>query len=301
MTETPPAPGVMQPVAPGVRRILAPNPSPMTYWGTHTYVLGEGDVALVDPGPMIPVHAEAILAGLAPGERITQILVTHAHLDHSPLARVLSDRTGAPIYAYGDAKTGRSAVMEELAAQELTAGGEGVDWDFALDICLADGERLMTGGGLEVEALYTPGHMANHLSFAIGDIVLTGDLVMGWASTLISPPDGDLTAFLASCNRLAARDDQLYLPAHGAPVTNPAARLTWLVAHRKEREAAILDALQAGPADLRNITRIVYTDTDPALLPAAERNVFAHLIDLVGKSMVWALPRLAVDAKFSLA
>ncbi len=297
-TETSPRPGVMEGIAPGIRRILAPNPSPMTYWGTNTFVLGEGDVAIVDPGPALPAHMQAILAGLAPGERVAQILVTHAHLDHSPLARPLSEATGAKVYAFGPPEAGRSAVMEALADEGLTGGGEGVDHGFHPDICLGDGERLDLGG-LVVEALHTPGHMANHLCFALDDVVLTGDLVMGWASTLISPPDGDLTAFLASCARLAARRDRLFLPAHGAAIIDPAQRLAWLIAHRKDRETAILAALAAGPADLASLARQIYTDTPAALLPAAERNIFAHLIDLTGRNLTRALPRLSVDAKFA--
>ncbi|MEJ1992304.1 MAG: MBL fold metallo-hydrolase [Maritimibacter sp.] len=295
--DTAPAPGVMEVISPGIRRILAPNPSPMTYWGTNTFVLGEGDVAVVDPGPHIPAHMQAILAGLAPGEQVAQILVTHAHLDHSPLARALSQATGAPIYGFGPAEAGQSEVMKALAAQGLTAGGEGVDHDFRPDLELSDGERFVIGS-VEIEALHTPGHMANHLSFALGDVVLTGDLVMGWASTLISPPDGDLTAFLASCERLKARSDRLFLPAHGAPITDPAARLDWLIAHRRSREAAILEALGSGEADIATLARQIYTDTPAALLPAAERNIFAHLIDLTGRNLTRALPQLSVDAKF---
>lgn len=288
----------MDRLAPGIRRVLAPNPSPMTHWGTNTFVLGEGDVTVLDPGPAERAHFEAIRAGLAPGERVARVLVSHAHVDHSPLAHPLAEAAGARVFAFGPATAGRSAVMAELAARGLAAGGEGVDRDFAPDVRLEDGETLDIGNGQSLEAIWTPGHFAGHLSFALGDTVFTGDHVMGWASTLISPPDGDLTAFLASCARLAARRDRLYLPAHGAPVRDPAARLDWLVAHRATREAEILAALAAGRATPAGLARAIYTDTPPALLPAAERNVFAHLIDLAGRGIVRARPRLAANAQY---
>lgn len=293
-----PQAGIMQQIEPGVRRIIAPNPSPMTYWGTNTFVLGEGDVAVIDPGPADPSHMKAILDGLAPGERVTQILVTHAHLDHSPLARPLADTTGAPVMAYGDALAGRSAVMRDLVARGLSTGGEGVDASFTCDIPLSDGE-VFTAGGMQIEAIWTPGHFANHLSFAIQGIVFTGDHIMGWASSLVSPPDGDLTAFIASCHKLAARDDRVYYPAHGDRIEDPAARLDWLITHRLSREAEIIATLSDLPnATVPTLTRAIYTETPAALIPAAERNVFAHLIDLATREIVAASPKLEANAVF---
>ncbi len=302
MSDPRPAAGEMITLEPGVRRILAPNPSPMTHWGTNTYVVGEGDVAIIDPGPENRTHMMAILEGLAPGERVTHVLVTHAHLDHSPLARPLADATGAEIYAFGDALAGRSEVMRDLVAQGLSSGGEGVDTGFAPDICLSDGERL-TIGGVDLETIWTPGHFANHISFATTDAtgaaVFTGDHVMGWASSLVSPPDGDLTAFMASCECLRIRDDRVYYPGHGAPVTAPSERINWLIHHRKSREADILSALKHDIArSIPDITRAIYTDTPPALLPAAERNVFAHLIDLVARGEVLHKGCLGADTNF---
>lgn len=283
----PPA-GVAQPLAPGLHRVLAPNPSPMTWRGTNTYLLGAHDgVAVIDPGPEDATHMAAIMDALAPGQRITHILVTHAHLDHSPLARPLAQETGAPVLAFGDARAGRSAVMRELAAAGLTGGGEGVDTAFAPDEALPDGARV-TGDGWKVEALWTPGHFGNHLCLAWNDAVFTGDLVMGWASSLVSPPDGDLTDFMASCRRLRSRGAGVFHPGHGAPVTRPVERLDWLIAHREARGAAILEALRDGPADAATLARRLYTDTPVALLPAATRNVFAHLVDMEGKSLVRA-------------
>ena len=298
MKDAPPA-GVMEQLEPGIRRILAPNPSPMTYWGTNTYVVGEGRVAVIDPGPADTGHLQAILDGLAPGEEVSHILVTHAHLDHSPLARPLAEATGAPVLAYGDALAGRSEVMAELVAGGLTSGGEGVDAGFAPDETLNDGDTVH-GDSWSLDALWTPGHFANHLCFALGDAVFTADHVMGWASSLVSPPDGDLTAFMTSCRKLAARNDRVYYPGHGAPVTAPTQRINWLITHRMGREAQILAALEAGPATVATLTQAIYTDTPPALIPAARRNVFAHLIDLTTREKTRADPTLSEAANFSL-
>lgn len=292
-------------VCPGVRRILAPNPSPMTHWGTNTYLVGEGAVTVIDPGPGMPDHLDAILAGLEPGEHVARILVTHAHLDHSPLARVLSEATGAPVLGFGAAEAGRSPVMEALAADGLAGGGEGVDRGFRPDVAVGDGEVVEIGEGRRMTALWTPGHFAGHLCFALdgpkpedGSVVFTGDHVMGWASTMISPPDGDLTAFMASCARLARRRDRLYLPAHGAPVQRPGERLDWLMRHRRDREAQVLGALAAGAATIDTLVERIYTETDARLLKAAGRNVFAHLVDLETRGLTRATPKLAPDATF---
>jgi len=293
-----PLPGRVARIGPGIRRILAPNPSPMTYWGTNTFLVGEGAVTVIDPGPAIPAHLEAILAGLDAGERIARILVTHAHLDHAPLARPLAAATGAKTHAFGGPTDGRSEVMQALAAQGLAGGGEGVDRGFVPDVRLEDGEPIDLGDGTEIVALWTPGHFSNHLCFALGDAVFTGDQVMGWASTMISPPDGDVTAFLSSCDKLAARGDRVFLPAHGDAVADPAGRLAWLTDHRRAREAQILAALTPGPATIAALVQEIYTETEPRLLPAAERNVFAHLIDLEGRGLVRAHPGLSPGARF---
>lgn len=285
---------------PGVRRILAPNPSPMTYTGTNTYLVGEGDVAIIDPGPRAAAHGQAILDALRPGERITHLLVTHSHLDHSPLAADLAEQTGARVYAFGDSRAGRSAVMERLVAAGLTGGGEGVDTSFTPEETLGDGDTL-TLGGIDIAALWTPGHMANHLCFAVGDAVFSGDLIMGWASTMVSPPDGDLTAFMASTERLAERDDRVLYPGHGAPISDPKGRAEWLLGHRRSREAQILAALTRQPKDAATLTAQVYTDVGRALLAAAERNVFAHLIDLVERGRAVAEPELSHLARFRIA
>lgn len=289
--------GVPETLAPGVRRIQAPNPSPMTFRGTNTYLLGTRDLAVVDPGPAHPAHLEALLNALTPDQRITHIIVTHAHLDHAPLAAPLAARTGAPVLAFGPAQAGRSAVMARLAQSGLSDGGEGIDHDFVPDVHVADGDRI-EGTDWALEVIHTPGHLGNHICLGWEDACLTGDHVMGWASSLVSPPDGDLTDFMASCARLAARSWRVFYPGHGDEISEPNARLDWLIAHRKAREAAILAVLDTGPASAEAIARAVYTDTPVALLPAATRNVLAHLVDLTGKSQVRALGRLSSDVAF---
>ena len=291
--------GLAETLEPGLRRIVAPNPSPMTYRGTNTYLLGETDVAVIDPGPDSPAHLEAILAAIQPGQRISHIIVTHTHLDHSPLARPLAARTGAEVWAFGEATEGRSTVMQGLAEAGLMGGGEGVDHGFRPDHALADGD-VLKGDGWALEVLHTPGHIGNHVSLAWGDACLTADHVMGWATSLVSPPDGDLTDFMASCEKLGARQWRVFYPGHGAPVSDPNARLDWLVAHRRAREVSILDALAAGPATAEDLARSIYTETPAALLGAATRNVLAHLVDLTGRGRVAPEGTLQAEARFTL-
>jgi hydroxyacylglutathione hydrolase len=261
----------------------------MTGPGTWTHVVGRGEVAVIDPGPAIPAHLDAILAALAPGERVAAILVTHAHLDHSALAPELAAATGAPVLAFGGATAGRSPVMQRLVAEGLTGGGEGIDTAFRPDRCLADGESV-EGPDWRLTALHTPGHMGGHLCLEWEDVLFTGDHVMGWAPSLVSPPDGDMGAYMASLARLAARPWRRFLPAHGAAVEDPAARLEALISHRRGREAALLAALRQGAADLATLTARVYTDIAPALRPAAERNALAHLVDLAERNLALARP-----------
>lgn len=263
-------------LAPGIRRILAPNPSPMTFWGTNSYILGRGTVAVIDPGPDHPSHLRALMDALGPDDRVAAILVTHSHLDHSPLARPLARETGAPIYAFGDSFAGKDT---EIAALSDLGGGEGVDPDFAPDHCLSDGEVLRIGR-MDLTAIWTPGHMGNHLCFAVDDVLFSGDHVMGWATSMVSPPDGDLSAFMRSLDTLAARKDQAFYPGHGAPIMDPQARVHELIAHRRMREDQIRAALSRSPGTAAQLAAQIYTDVATALLPAAARNVLAHLIDL---------------------
>ncbi len=293
-----PTHGVAEPLAPGLRRIVAPNPSAMTFRGTNTYLVGTRTLAVIDPGPDLPDHLDAILHALEPGQTIGHILVTHAHLDHSPLARPLAQVTGAPVLAFGPAEAGRSPVMQALAEQGLVGGGEGVDSAFAPDEILRDGD-VVAGDGWQIEALHTPGHMANHMAFALGDCLFSGDLVMSWATSLVSPPDGDLTAFMASLERLQSRSWSVFHTGHGAPIDTPAKRLSELWSHRMARTDAILAELDQGPATATALAHRIYTETPAALLPAATRNVLAHLIDLTGKNRVSPVGPLSAGAEFS--
>lgn len=247
----------------------------------------------------MPAHLEALHGALRPGQRISHILVTHSHVDHSPLAARLAHETGAQVHAFGPSGTGRSDVMQRLAAAGLADAGEGVDPEFSPDVALADG-AVIEGPDWRLTALWTPGHLGNHMCFAGGEVVFCGDLVMGWASSLVSPPDGDLTDFMASCHRLRTLPAQVYHAGHGAPITNPMERLDWLIAHREGREAAILATLRSGPATARGLAERIYTDTPPALMEAATRNVLAHLIDLYGKSRVTPRGELTETAAFDL-
>ena len=294
----PPPAGTPVQLTPDLRLILAPNPSPMTYWGTNTYLLGHDEIAVIDPGPDDDAHLAAILR--AGGDNITHIIVTHAHLDHSPLAKRLGLATGAPVYGFGPATAGRSAVMKQLVAHGMRVTGEGIDHGFHPDITLADGD-VITTPNWALTALHTPGHIGNHLCLTWGDAMFTGDHVMGWASSLVSPPDGDLTDFMASCDRLRRVPSAIYYPAHGAPVTDPAARLDWLIAHRKTREAQIITALGAGAQSIASLTATLYAGVAPALIPAASRNVFAHLIDLHQRGILTASPTLSETANFQLS
>lgn len=283
-------------IAPEVRLVRAENPSPMTHWGTNTFLVGRGSVAVIDPGPALPGHLQAILAALAPGERISHILVTHAHMDHSPLARPLAVATGAPVLAFGPAGAGRSARMAGLDGLE---GGEGVDRAFAPDAVLADG-MAVESDHWRLAALHTPGHMGGHLCFALGDLLFSGDHVMSWAPSLVSPPEGDMTDYMAQLERLREAGWRRLLPAHGAMIDDPAGRLSELIAHRRARETAILAALAPGPADLATLTARVYRDVAPALLPAARRNLLAHLIDLIHRDAARAGDGPLPETRFRL-
>ncbi len=293
---TRPREGIAETLAPGIRRVLAPNPSPMTYWGTNTYIIGTNDVAVIDPGPDLDKHLDAIMSAVGSG-RVSGIFVTHAHKDHTTLAPRLHAATGAPISAFGTAYAGRSELMTQLAADGLTGGGEGVDADFRPHRTMKDGDTVSTDEW-SLKAIHTPGHFAGHLSFQCGDALFSGDHIMDWSTTIISPPDGDLTAFMASTRRLQSLSIGQLLPGHGLPVTDPKTRLAELLKHRLSREEQILAVLSDTGMTLKSITRAVYTELDPALLPAAARNTLAHLIDLAQRNQVAATPRLTENALF---
>ncbi|MBX9594118.1 MAG: MBL fold metallo-hydrolase [Roseomonas sp.] len=268
--------GVVQQVAPGVRRILCGNPGPFTWRGTNTYLIGQGRVAVLDPGPADDAQCAAILRATA-GEAITHILVSHTHRDHSPGVAALVAATGAATFGFGPHVT----PPEE--------GGEGGDHDFRPDVNLPDG-AVLEGDDWRVTALHTPGHCANHLCFALENEAGTGTLfsadhVMSWSTTVVSPPDGDMAAYMVSLARLAARDHDLYLPGHGPPLPDPAPFLAALAAHRLEREAKVLDALRAARrATALELVPAAYGPTlDMRLVPAAARSLLAHLIKLAAE------------------
>jgi glyoxylase-like metal-dependent hydrolase (beta-lactamase superfamily II) len=294
-----PRPGQPVALAEDLRLVLAPNASPMTHWGTNTWLLGTGEVTVIDPGPDDRGHIAAILAALNGTEHVAQILVTHAHIDHSPGARLLAEKTGAPVLAFGDARAGRSGGMASLAGLRI-GGGEGVDTAFAPDRNLADDEE-MDIAGRPLRALHTPGHFGNHMCFLWNGVLFSGDHVMGWAPSLVSPPDGDLTDFMASLRRLQGLGPVMLLPGHGAPVANGQARIAELHSHRLRRESAIRAAIAGGADTVTAITRTVYVDVDPLLLPAAERNVLAHVIDLQARGLIVADGPVQLQARLKPA
>ncbi|MFM2149289.1 MAG: hypothetical protein RLZZ187_1595 [Pseudomonadota bacterium] len=268
--------GAVEQVAPGVRRILCANPGPFTFRGTNTYIIGRGQVAVLDPGPADVEQLGAILRAVE-GERVTHILVSHTHRDHSPGAAALVATTGAPTFGFGPHVT------------PPEAGGEGGDHDFRPDRALPDGAAL-EGYDWRVTALHTPGHCANHLCFALEDaagagVLFSADHVMSWSTTVVSPPDGDMAAYMASLARLAGRDDRLYLPGHGPPLPDPAPFVAALAAHRMEREAKVLDALRAARrATAMQLVPAAYgPELDSKLVPAAARSLLAHLIKLAAE------------------
>lgn len=292
--------GVADWVMSGVRRILAPNPSPMTGLGTNSYLVGSGGgLVLIDPGPEDLDHLAAVLGALTPGEQVRAIVVTHAHIDHTALVPRMKSATGAPVYAFGPAAAGRSAVMEELFQSGLSSGGEGVDHEFQPDRRLADGD-VLSGDWGDMRAWHTPGHMGCHLSLEWNGALFSGDHVMGWSTSLVSPPDGDMTAYVQSLERLRARDWALMLPGHGPAIRHTGPRLDELIAHRRLREEQILASLGEAPGTPRDLASRIYADTPTALLPAATRNVLAHLIDLTSKSRVTAEAQPGPDTIFHL-
>lgn len=268
---------------PPIRRILAPNPSALTGTGTNTWLIGATELVVIDPGPDLDDHLAAILAA-AEGRPVTRIVVTHAHRDHSALVPRLAAATGAEVLAFGTATEGRSPRMAAWA-DRLPPAAEGLDRDFTPDTRLTEGERL-SGPDWELSVHHTPGHLGSHICLALGEVLFSGDHVMGWSSSIVAPPDGDMTDYMAALHRLAERDWQRLLPGHGEAVDDPAARLDALIAHRRGREAAVLAALATGPATPSDLTARIYHDIPRTLWPAARQNVLAHLIDLAARSLV---------------
>lgn len=268
--------GIVEQVHPKVRRVLAGNPSPFTYTGTETYIVGTGEVAVIDPGPDLPEHVAAILRATA-GERITAILCTHTHRDHSPASRPLATATGAEIVGCAPLALDDDGPRADAA----------FDFDYAPDRVLADGETVV-GPDWTLGAVATPGHTSNHLCFALeGEGVLfTGDHVMGWSTTVIAPPDGDMTQYFASLEKLLQRDDAIYFPAHGPAMEKPRRHVRALITHRRMREKQILSRLEKGEELIPQMVGHMYRDVDPRLHGAAGRSVLAHLVDLERRGLV---------------
>jgi len=275
-------------VSPLIRRVICNNPGPFTFLGTGTYIVGRGEVAVIDPGPDDPAHLEAILAATA-GEPITHIVITHHHSDHSPLAGPLQARCGAPIY--GCAVVGAS---EDDA--DIKDGGvkmeAGHDLAFQPDVSLCGGGEV-SGPGWTLEAIPTPGHTSNHLCYALPEenACFTGDHIMGWSTTVITPPDGDMTDYLASLNRIRARGFSTLWPTHGPPIRDVDAFIAAYLDHRQERIDQITTALKSGPARIADLVPRLYADVDPKLWPAASRSMLAAMIHLVREG------RLAADGE----
>ena len=259
-----------------VRRLLAPNPSPFTYSGTQTYIVGKGDVAIIDPGPDLPEHVDALLTAVR-GEQVTAILCTHTHRDHSPAAIAVKAATGAPIIGCAP------LVLDDDGPRSDAA----FDPSYRPDGILQDGEML-GGGGWTLTTVATPGHTSNHLCFALEDegVLFTGDHVMGWSTTVIAPPDGDMTAYFASLDTLLQRDDKVYFPAHGPAVEKPRSHVRALITHRRMREKQILSWLKAGESAIPAMVETMYRDVDPRLHGAAGRSVLAHLVDMERRGLV---------------
>ncbi|MCY3785358.1 MAG: MBL fold metallo-hydrolase [bacterium] len=272
-----------------VQRVTAANPSPFTFAGTGTYIVGRQRVAVIDPGPDDAAHVTSLLRALE-GRTVTHICVTHTHSDHSPASRALAAATGAPVFGFGPHPAGdiRRGGEDPAAVTE-----EPGDWDFIPDVTLAHGD-VLADEGWTLECLHTPGHISNHLCFALpeGRAVFTGDHVMGWSSTIIPPPDGNLGDYLRSLELLIDRGDrdEVYWPTHGPPITSPARYVRALLAHRHRRTAQILECLREGPATIPALVARMYTDTPKMLHPAAERSVLAHLIHLAERGRVSAEP-----------
>jgi glyoxylase-like metal-dependent hydrolase (beta-lactamase superfamily II) len=274
-------PGRAAVVAPGVRAIVANNPGPFTFKGTVSYIIGRGEVAILDPGPDDDAHVAALLAAVS-GETVTDIFVTHTHRDHSPAVAKIKAATGASVYAEGPHRLARPLHIGETARLDASA-----DLDFRPDIALADG-AMVSGDGWTIEALTTPGHTANHMAYALkeADLIFTGDHVMAWSTSIVAPPDGAMSDYMASLQKLARRREPIYLPGHGGAVRDAPRFVQSYIQHRQAREASILHRLDKGAADIPTLVRAIYIGIDPRLVGAAALSVLAHLEDLVARGLV---------------
>lgn len=280
-------------LTPRVRRVIANNPGPFTFTGTNTYIVGVGSVAVIDPGPDDPNHFDSLTKSLA-GEKVSAILITHTHRDHSPLAARLKEVTGAPVLAIGPHVPARPLNFGEFERLEASA-----DTSFLPDRALADGE-IIAGDGWTLETVPTPGHTMNHAAFALHEdnILFSGDHVMAWATSVIAPPDGSMAAYMAALRRVAARGETIYWPGHGGPVRSAPQFAAAYIKHRLMREAAIVRQLKSGLSTIPHLVAAIYQGLDSRLNAAACLSVLAHLEDLVGRRIVQADPAVTLAATY---
>jgi glyoxylase-like metal-dependent hydrolase (beta-lactamase superfamily II) len=279
----------------GVRRIMANNPGPFTFKGTVSYIVGRGNVAIVDPGPDDAAHIGALLDAVR-NETVTHIFVTHTHRDHSPAVPAIKAATGATVYAEGPHRAARPLHIGEHNPLDASA-----DRDFRPDVTLKDGE-VVAGDGWSIEAVATPGHTANHMSYALKDknILFAGDHIMAWATSIVAPPDGAMSDYMASLAKLARRKEAIYFPGHGPAITDASRFVNYYILHRKAREASILHRLSKGATDIPTIVRAIYIGIDPRLTGAAGLSVLAHLEDLVARGQVETDGQPAIDGVYCL-
>ncbi len=285
--------GAVDQVSPMIRRVIAENPTPFTFHGTGTYIIGHGEVAVIDPGPLIDAHVDALLAAVA-GERVTHILITHTHLDHSPAAEPFKRAVGAPTYGFGPHVPGRC--WQGVAGLELRG-----DREYSPDHVLADGD-VIKGAGWTIEAVHTPGHIHNHLCFAFKeeDVLFSGDHVMGWSTTVVAPPDGDMRDYMVSLDKLLARGEGTYWPTHGPAITEPGRHVRALIAHREGREDAIAEALAEGVDAIDTIVKRLYAKVPEHLHPAAARTTLSHLVHMIEKGRVACDGAAGPESRFRL-
>jgi len=285
--------GQVDTLAPGIRRVIANNPGPFTFSGTGTYILGTGKVAVIDPGPDDQEHIDAILAALE-GESISHILVTHTHMDHSPGCKKLQAACDAPTYAYG--RHGAGKIEQGINVEE------GGDMDFDPDHLVRHGD-IIEGGDWSVECVYTPGHTSNHMCFALREhkALFSGDHVMGWSTSIVSPPDGDMSEYMDSLELLLDRDDVIYWPTHGPCIEEPKAHVRAFIQHRQEREQQIIDCLEQGIFNIREMVPAMYHDTPEFMYPAAARSVLAAMDNLLKKQRVVLASGAGLEGEYRLA
>ncbi len=280
-------------LSPLIRRVIAKNPGPFTYTGSGTYIIGrdDGPVAVIDPGPKIDAHCDALVAATGKA-RVSDILVTHTHSDHCGGARAFANRVGAPVHAAGPHPVANKR-------QDAPALDEGADYSFKPDFIIGDGDKV-SGDGWTLRAVATPGHLSNHLCYSLVEerSLFTGDHIMGWATTVVAPPDGDMGDYLASLDKLLLRDDAIYYPTHGAPIVKPKPFVRAVKTHRRIRDGQILDQLKKGRTRIKEITPAIYVDIDRRLHGAAALNVFAHLIRLVRAGVVRCDGEPAMTSRF---